>query len=41
MREPEKVKGKKVREILRTMILDKEVTIPSYKDKQGISTDVI
>lgn len=35
MRGPEKEEGKKVRDILRSMILDKEVTIRSYKDKQG------
>ena len=35
MRGSEKVEGKKVRDIVRGMILDKEVTIRSYKDKQG------
>jgi len=35
MRGDEKVEGKKVRDIVREMILDKEVTIRSYKDKQG------
>lgn len=35
MRGPEKVEGKKVRDIVREMILDKEVEIHSYKDKQG------
>ncbi|WP_452221378.1 thermonuclease family protein [Lacinutrix salivirga] len=35
MRGPEKVEGKKVRDILREMILDKEVEIHTYKDKQG------
>lgn len=35
MRGPEKIEGKKVRDIVRTMVLDKEVTIRSYKDKQG------
>lgn len=35
MRGTEKVEGKKVRDIVREMILDKEVTIRSYKDKQG------
>lgn len=35
MRGPEKVEGKVVRDILREMILDKEVEIHSYKDKQG------
>ena len=35
MRGPEKVEGKKVRDIVREMILDKEVEIHSFKDKQG------
>ncbi len=35
MRGPEKVEGKKVRDILREMILNKDVEIHSYKDKQG------
>lgn len=35
MRGVEKVEGKKVRDIVREMILDKEVEIHSYKDKQG------
>ena len=35
MRGPEKAEGKKVRDIVREMILDKEVEIQSYKDKQG------
>lgn len=35
IRGSEKVEGKKVRDILRLMILDKDVTIKSYKDKQG------
>lgn len=35
MRGPEKVEGKKVRDIVRGMILDKEVEIHSFKDKQG------
>jgi len=35
LRGAEKVEGKKVRDIVRSMILDKEVTIRSYKDKQG------
>ena len=35
MRGAEKEEGRKVRDIVRNMILDKEVTIRSYKDKQG------
>ncbi|AUC83578.1 thermonuclease family protein [Lacinutrix sp. Bg11-31] len=35
MRGAEKIEGKKVRDIVREMILDKEVEIHSYKDKQG------
>lgn len=35
MRGSEKLEGRKVRDIVRSMILDKEVTIRSYKDKQG------
>lgn len=35
LRGVEKVEGKKVRDIVRGMILDKEVTINSFKDKQG------
>ncbi|WP_211357882.1 MULTISPECIES: thermonuclease family protein [Bizionia] len=35
VRGAEKIEGKKVRDILREMILDKEVEIISYKDKQG------
>lgn len=35
LRGAEKVEGKKVRDIVRSMILDKDVTIRSYKDKQG------
>jgi len=35
MRGPEKVEGKKVRDIVRTMILDKQVELITYKDKQG------
>ena len=35
MRGAEKEEGRKVRDIVRSMILDKEVTIRSYKDKQG------
>ncbi|WP_290698054.1 thermonuclease family protein [Lacinutrix sp.] len=35
MRGPEKVEGKKVRDIVREKILNKEVEIKSYKDKQG------
>lgn len=35
LRGAEKEEGKKVRDIVREMILDKEVTIRSYKDKQG------
>lgn len=35
LRGSEKEEGKKVRDIVRDMILDKEVTIRSYKDKQG------
>ncbi|WP_054852717.1 thermonuclease family protein [Olleya sp. ITB9] len=35
LRGEEKEEGKKVRDIVRSMILDKEVTIRSYKDKQG------
>ena len=31
----EKVEGKKVRDLVRDLILDKEVEIHSYKDKQG------
>ena len=35
LRGVEKVEGKKVRDIVTGMILDKEVTINSFKDKQG------
>ncbi len=35
LRGAEKIEGRKVRDILREMILDKEVVIHSYKDKQG------
>ncbi|WP_339624961.1 thermonuclease family protein [uncultured Winogradskyella sp.] len=35
LRGVEKVEGKKVRDIVRRMILGKEVTINSFKDKQG------
>ncbi|MBC3757886.1 MULTISPECIES: thermonuclease family protein [Hyunsoonleella] len=35
LRGAEKEQGKIVRDIVRDMILDKEVTIRSYKDKQG------
>jgi micrococcal nuclease len=35
LRGEEKPQGIIVRDILRTMVLDKEVTIRSYKDKQG------
>lgn len=35
LRGAEKIEGRKVRDIVREMILDKEVTINSYKDKQG------
>ena len=35
LRVEEKKEGKKVRDIVRGMVLDKEVTIRSYKDKQG------
>jgi len=35
LRGAEKVEGKKVRDIVREKILDKEVEIHSYKDKQG------
>lgn len=35
LRGSEKVQGKIVRDIVREKILDKEVTIKSYKDKQG------
>ncbi|AXO80247.1 thermonuclease family protein [Olleya aquimaris] len=35
LRGEEKEEGKKVRDIVRSMILDKEVKIRSYKDKQG------
>ena len=35
LRGPEREQGLIVRDILRDMILDKEVTIRSYKDKQG------
>lgn len=35
LRGAEKVEGKKVRDIVREMILDKEVVIQTYKDKQG------
>lgn len=35
LRGAEKIEGRKVRDIVREMILHKEVTINSYKDKQG------
>lgn len=35
LRGPEREEGLKVRDILREMILDQEVIINSYKDKQG------
>ena len=35
LRGPEREQGIIVRDILREMILNKEVTIRSYKDKQG------
>ena len=35
LRGPEREQGIIVRDILREMVLDKEVTIRSYKDKQG------
>ena len=35
LRGAEKVEGKKVRDIVRSLILDKEVIIRTYKDKQG------
>ncbi len=35
LRGAEKIEGRKVRDILRGMILDKEVEIHTYKDKQG------
>jgi len=35
LRGAEKIEGRKVRDIVREMILNKEVEIHSYKDKQG------
>jgi len=35
MRGDEKIEGKKVRDIVREMVLNKDVTIRTYKDKQG------